>query len=183
MVKNQKTKPKIKIRKNPNEQNKIKKFSRKLTLFDSQFTRNLKNHLGKATDGIMDVKEMIKIEKYLESKGKRGGRRTRKKKRGGKQSLEELKAKLEQEQNKVDDMIGKKQRKERMLAKMKEIHRRSLEQQQKRLEDLQTERAKIDEKKQEGIINQSKIFGGKRKTKKRRRKKRRKRKSKRKRRK
>ena len=37
--------------------------------------------LGKATDGIMRVPEMIKIEKWLESKGKRGGRRTRKKRR------------------------------------------------------------------------------------------------------
>lgn len=169
MVKKQPKKNNVKIRKNPNDQK--KKFARKLTLFDSKFTREWKNDLGKATDGIMNVKEMKEIEKYLESKGKRGG---------GKMTMTELQAKLERAKAQAHDLIGEYETEKRMLPKMEEIRKRSLGKQQDKLRDLQKEIAKRGEKTQEEIIEK---LGGKRKTKKRRRKKRRKRKSKRKRRK
>lgn len=60
------------------------KMKRKLNFKDPpviKIKRGTINALGKATDGIMRPLKMIELEKYLESKGKRGGRKTRKRRR------------------------------------------------------------------------------------------------------
>ena len=159
-----------------------KNMKRKLNFKDPviKVKRRTINALGKATDGIMRVPEMIKIEKWLESKGKRGGRRTRKKRRGGRLSAAELAALLKKAQRDVDNMIGEEERKKRMVGKKAapdhkplstaELYDKSLDSEIVRKADADAE-AKI-------LADIQKTEGGKRKTRKRRRKKSRKRKRK-----